>query len=476
MLSDLLAEKNKAVYDLRKKDLVNLIKEQYPDCATGEVFLFGGFEKESSVFRQENSFYYLTGVVEPGLALFLTLTGDSTLYMPKHAESRAKWVDGALEPTDKQAQDIGVSHIEYLGKACVGYQFGPFFAFEAYENVVARLRALVADKKKLFVLAPSAGSDMSSYIEQRLVLQRLCQEIAGLSDCLVDISSIIAEMRRTKDMHEVELLYKAVDITGVAHEAAAQTITEGILEADVQASLEYVMTSSGAWQSFPSIVATGKNGTTLHYMAKDGVLQKNDLVVVDIGANYNYYCADITRTYPVCGKFTKRQRELYDMVLATQEYIADMAKPGLWLSNKEKPEQSLHHLAKKFLTDRGYGEFFTHGIGHFLGMDVHDVGDYSRPLAEGDIITIEPGVYIPDEAIGIRIEDNYWIVKEGAVCLSESIVKKAEDIERLVQQNFKDGALEEVGNFEDDFEGEDRFSIPGVDLGLDDGLDDSIES
>src|SRR6185436_7465046 len=142
--------------------------------------------------------------------------------------------------------------------------------------------------------------------------------------------------------------------------------------------------------------------------------------------------------YPVSGTFTKRQREVYDLVLETQEYIASIAKPGMWLSNKNKPEQSLNDLAKKYLTERGYGSYFPHGIGHFLGLDVHDVGDYALPLREGDVITIEPGIYIPEENLGIRIEDDYWIVKDGVVCLSEFIPKRAEDIEAVVQQVYAD--------------------------------------
>jgi Xaa-Pro aminopeptidase len=141
-------------------------------------------------------------------------------------------------------------------------------------------------------------------------------------------------------------------------------------------------------------------------------------------------------------------------VLETQEYIASLAKPGIWLSNKDKPEQSLNHLAKKYLTERGYGAYFPHGIGHFLGLDVHDVGDYSVPLREGDVITIEPGIYIPEENIGIRIEDDYWIVKDGVVCLSEFIPKRAEDIEAIVQQVYADvdDADEEDGDM-DEYDG-----------------------
>ena len=166
-------------------------------------------------------------------------------------------------------------------------------------------------------------------------------------------------------------------------------------------------------------------------------MRNGDLVVVDIGAELGMYAADITRTYPVSGTFSKRQRELYDIVLATQQHIADISKPGLWLSNKEHPDKSLNHLARQFLQKYGYDKYLPHGIGHFLGLDVHDVGDYSVPLQAGDIITIEPGIYIPEEGIGIRIEDDYWVVEDGVVCLSDGLSKEARDIEQMVQQSFE---------------------------------------
>jgi len=181
----------------------------------------------------------------------------------------------------------------------------------------------------------------------------------------------------------------------------------------------------------------------LHYTVNDDEMKDGDLVVVDIGAEYDYYCADLTRTYPVSGTFTKRQRELYNIVLETQKYIASIAKPGYWLKNNNELDKSLHHLAVKYLAERGYDQYFTHGIGHYLGLDVHDVGDYSTPLQEGDVITIEPGVYIPEEQIGIRIEDDYWIVDDGVVCLSEALPKHPDEIEAMVQQTLDDTSTQQ---------------------------------
>lgn len=184
---------------------------------------------------------------------------------------------------------------------------------------------------------------------------------------------------------------------------------------------------------FPIIVGSGSNSTVLHYTENNNVLEKDDVVVVDIGARYEHYCGDITRTYPVSGKFTKRQKEIYNLVLAVQRYIEGIAKPGMWLSNKEHEDASLHHLAKKFLHEHGgYDSYFVHSLGHYLGLDAHDAGDYTQPLQSGDVITLEPGIYLKEEALGIRIEDNYWIVEDGNVCLSDQLPKDAEQIEELI--------------------------------------------
>jgi Xaa-Pro aminopeptidase len=136
--------------------------------------------------------------------------------------------------------------------------------------------------------------------------------------------------------------------------------------------------------------------------------------------------------------FTPRQREVYSIVLETQEYIAGVAQPGYWISNKDVPEKSLQHLALDYLKDQGYDRYFIHGIGHFLGMDVHDVGDYKEPLKEGDVITIEPGIYIPEEQLGIRIEDNYWITSHGAVCMSEDLPREPHEIEEFMAGEFEE--------------------------------------
>jgi len=362
-----------SLYATRRKELLEYIKEEHAELNNGVIMFTAGFENDRAKFWQESSFYYYTGVTEPGAVLMIDLTGKSTLYIPNCGTTREQWMYSPVALTQ----------------------------------------------------------------EQRLVLNRLISLVEGLSDQIMNISALVADARRQKDQYEVEMITRAIEITELAHEAAAQAIEPGVLECEVQASLEYIMTASGSRSAFPSIVATGKNATILHYMANEAPLAKGDLVVIDIGATHEGYCADLTRTYPVSGTFTKRQRELYQLVLDTQTHIADLAKPGMYLNNADYPDQSLHHLAKAFLKKHGLDQYFVHGIGHFLGLDVHDVGNVKEPLKEHDVFTIEPGIYIPEEGIGIRIEDDYLVVKKGAICLSEQLPKEPSTIEEMVQETLQ---------------------------------------
>ena len=431
----------------RRNELVKMIQSKFAESAQGVVLLFGAFETHS-VFKQERSFYYLSGVQEPASAFTIDLSDNkSTLYVPNFGTERAKWVAGTLIPGQKDL--LGFDEIAYLGSKCKGYQCHPFFTSDEYADLISFVKQCVKEKRSIFTLNPQ---NASSYVEQRFILQRMQEMIPGLKELIIDISPLVASMRRIKHHQEIEYIYKAIDVTIDAQDAASRAIAMGKKEYEIQAIIEYMFTSRGCSIAFPSIVATGKNGTVLHYNDNNAVMQKGDLVVVDIGAEYNYYNADITRTYPASGIFNKRQKELYLIVLETQQHIADLAKPGMWVSNKEQEDKSLFHLAHKFLKDRGYDHYFPHGIGHYLGLDVHDVGDYSEPLKIGDVITIEPGIYIPEEGIGIRIEDNYWIVEDGNICLSEDLPRQPDDIELMMAGKGRNEEAEESDESDDSFD------------------------
>lgn len=431
----MISEQDFTLYTLRRKELIDRIKTNNPS-AKGVVLLIAGFEHEKYRFLQESSFFYFSGIEEPAAVAVIDLEGISELYLPECGVDRATWIAPLAVPlTQENSTLLGFDTITCLGAKVRSYQMHPFFAPAEYEHLTARLASVIEQGGSIFTC--SAEKMPYGYTEQRFVVDRLGGLIPDLASHLVDISPLVASMRRIKTAEEIEYMSRAIEVTALAQEAAAKAIGDGVNESEVQASLEYMIIGSGATMAFPSIVASGGNTTILHYNINDRAMCSGDLVVVDIGAQVSGYCADITRTYPVSGVFTKRQKEVYELVLELQAYIADKAKPGMWLSNKDMPEQSLNHLAKQYLADHGgYDKYMPHGIGHFLGLDVHDVGDSLVPLQEGDVITIEPGIYIRQERIGIRIEDNYWIVAGGAVCLSDEIPKQLKEVETLVKERF----------------------------------------
>lgn len=409
---------------VRRQELIEKIRFLYPE-KKGALLFCAGFERDREPFFQDSSFHYFVGIDEPALVLYQPLEGDAILYEPQYATDRSVWLP--LKKNAKILQEVGIAKTAFLGKAVAGYSSDPFFSKEAVELLIEQLTELVEAQHFLF----TPLSDIS--VESRIVLNQLCQYVPGLQKQLIDSALLIGRMRRKKDMREIEHMYRAIEITAAAQEGAAESIEPGASEARIQAAIDYVFAEGHAVRAFPSIVGSGKNSTVLHYVDNKDVMAEGDLVVVDIGASYKQYAADITRTYPVSGMFSKRQREIYQCVLDAQTFVAEAAKPGMYLNNPEQPEKSLHHIAYNFFKDHGYADYFPHGIGHFVGLDVHDVGERQEPLQLGDVITIEPGLYLSEEALGVRIEDMYWIVEDGVICLTEGIAKEIKDIEELMR-------------------------------------------
>jgi len=410
---------------VRRKALIDAIRSAYPD-KEGSLLLCAGFEREREPFFQDSSFHYFVGIEEPALVFYQSLNGDPLLYEPQYANDRSVWLPGKKD--EKILQQVGIRKIEFLGKPVPGYSMDPLVSKEGVEVLVAQLSELVKHRQTIFTLL----SDVS--LEALVMTRKLCEYVPGLAECIVDIAPLVGRLRRIKDMRELEHIYRAIEITAAAQEAAADTIEADVSEARVQAAIDYIFAEGEATHAFPSIVGSGKHSAILHYVDNTGTMKNGDLVVVDIGASYQHYAADVTRTYPVSGTFTKRQKEIYQCVLEAQAFVAEVAGPGMYLRNAKEPEKSLHHIAEKFFKDHGYGDYFPHGIGHYVGLDVHDVGERTEPLRPGDVITIEPGLYFSEENLGVRIEDMYWIVEDGVVCLTEGIAKEVEEIERLMRE------------------------------------------
>lgn len=420
-------------YKNRRDALVALVRAEHTAFA-GPIILFAPCDDPERSFIQDSSFYYFSGIVEPASVMTLSQS-EQIFYRPAYTELRDQWVTSPVKVTQAYIESVGFNALRPTGESFNSIHIYPYFDFATYKYVIDLISQALKHDEKIFTVYPTNSPE--SFMV-RMVIDRLASVIPHFKENIIDISPQIAQLRRKKDMSEIEITYKAIDISVQAHAASLLMLRAGNKESDMQAALEYVFTEHGAVPAYPSIVAGGMNGTVLHYNINNQKLVEGDLVVVDAGARYNYYCADITRTYPVSGKFTVEQKELYELVLECQELVAEQAKPGMWLSNKDDQDASLHHIAVNFFKKHGYDQYFTHGIGHFLGLDVHDVGDRARPLQEGDIITIEPGLYIPEKKLGIRIEDNYWIVDQTTpVCLSEALPKTVKAVEEMIQQSFE---------------------------------------
>lgn len=396
----------------------------------GIVIVGGGFETVRTVFRQESNFYYLTGVLEPGAVLVMYENRD-VLYLPNYGKKRSQWVTESVQVSSEWAATLQVDEIKELGAECSSYAISSLFKLQEYSTFLNDFSIFFAGSGALGMILDLNSSRNAT---QHQYCSFLASQFQNLFSRIKDVVSVIDRMRRIKDSYEIECLYRASAITSYAHRAAAQAIKPGMYEYELQALIESIfilLESSGP--AFPSIVATGKNTTVLHYTDRHDQLKDDDLVVIDIGADYSYYASDITRTYPVSGTFLPRQAEIYNLVLETQRYIESIAQPGMYLNNHEHPEKSLQHLAVEFLKKAGYASYFCHGIGHYLGIDVHDVGNSKEPLKAGDVITIEPGIYIPEERLGVRLEDDFVIVDGGCICLSNDLPKSVDEIEALMR-------------------------------------------
>lgn len=422
-------EKKLSRFKNRRTKIIEQIKLLNPKGGAGALLLIADFESARHLFKQESSFYYLTGITEPAVVMCCYFDGPDVLYMPFYGKSREQWVQTNVSiKSDKT--NLSVDQIKYLGAEISGYSSAPFFTPERYSEIIADIKKNIGIGGVLYTLMDSTGS---RYFTQMQLVSRFQDWLSDQKITIADVSGVIHKLRRTKEDHEINLIYKAAQITSLAIQSAAKGIEPGKHEFQIQAVIEYIFReTAGADPAFPSIVATGKNTTILHSSDRDTKLHADDLVVLDIGAEYGFYTSDLTRTFPVGGKFSARQKEVYDTVLQTQKHVESLAMPGMYLNNPKLPEKSLHHQAVKFLDKHGYSKFFAHGIGHFLGLDVHDVGSQEIPLQPGDVFTIEPGIYIPQENIGIRIEDDYAMADDGVVCLSGDLLKSTDDIENMM--------------------------------------------
>jgi Xaa-Pro aminopeptidase len=256
--------------------------------------------------------------------------------------------------------------------------------------------------------------------------------LAPIRDIL-SAGPMIAQLRMHKSPGELALLQKSVDVTLEAHRAAWKRAAPGLYEYQVAASMSALYFDAGCQRhAYAPIVGSGPNSTILHYSRNSRRMGRGELLLMDVGAECAGYAADITRTIPVGAPFTKRQREVYEIVLGAQNAVIAAVKPGLALSDLSKIAREYINTHGKDSHGESLGKYFTHGVSHHVGLDVHDATDSSEPLAEGNVITVEPGIYIPEEDIGIRIEDMVEVTKDGARLMSGALPRDPGEIEKAL--------------------------------------------
>lgn len=261
-------------------------------------------------------------------------------------------------------------------------------------------------------------------------------------------AKITKELRAIKTPEEVAVLQKAIDITDITFRRLLQFIKPGVMEYEIEAEIFHSFLSQRAeGPAYNSIIASGDNARVLHYLFNNQECKDGDLVLMDFGAEYGGYCADLTRTVPVNGKFSKRQKEVYNACLAIHNYCKGILKPGITINNytdKVGEEATKQFIKIGLITkadvknedpaNRAYRKYLYHGISHHLGIDVHDLGTKTEPIKPGMVFTIEPGIYIEEERMGVRIENNFWITKTGNKDLMKNIPITAEEIETLMKR------------------------------------------
>ncbi len=405
-------------------------REALAKKAAGVVVLFAPVEASDDLygFRQEDNFFYLSGISEPGTALLIASAveakGDSAsrpyteiLFLPPRNLTQEKWLGPKLGPEDPNAVQItGFERVEEIGK----------LPDELARMISGAFPAIYTD-------VPEQGESASTIA--LAFLKRLNTMLT-----YHDVKPMLSSLRTVKDAGEAALLRKAVDASVAAHFAALKTVKPNVNEREISALMQYEWGKRGCERpAYAPIVGSGFYSTVLHYSQDSNTMKAGDVVVIDAAGEYSMYAADITRTLPVNGHFTPRQREIYDIVLGAQQAAVAAFQSGKSTLKRGAPN-SLYNVAYDYINSHGkdlhgepLGKYFIHGLSHYIGLNVHDPGDYDVPLGPGMAFTIEPGIYIPEESLGVRIEDDFYVDAGGKlVNLSGALPSKAEDVEKAM--------------------------------------------
>lgn len=394
-------------------------------------------------FRQDSNFYYMSGFLEDNSYIVLSKkygVSKSYFFVQKKEPEMELWTGKRLGVEEAKNHFL---FDEIYESDCFSKEL---------ENLLPGFRNIYCDMFE--------NDDLFAEIKRIAKMVKKKRDVRISPSSFINVTDIIEKMRLVKSSEEVALIEKALEITKEAHHSVMKIIKPSMLEYELQAEYEYTFKRRGAYSdAYTTIVAGGDNANTLHYIKNSEVLKSGELVLIDAGCEYKMYASDITRTFPVNGKFSDAQREVYEMVLDVQIKVIEYIKPGITKSE-------LQHYSEKLLTegmirlgilkgsvgnlldDKSFKKYYPHGIGHWLGLDVHDQAPYFEEnseeivFVEGMVLTIEPGIYlsqndsdIPQKyrGIGVRIEDDILVTAEGNRNLSEKIVKSVKEIENLMK-------------------------------------------
>lgn len=364
-------------------------------------------------FRQDSTFWYLTGITEPDVLLVMD-KGKEYLIIPERDERRVAF-DGQVQNEHLTT----VSGVETVLPATQGWK-----------QLASRIKKV---KHIATIAAPPSYIDahgMYTNPARQHLIRRIKSHNSEIE--LLDLRTHIARLRSIKQPAEIDTIQSAIDLTADAlKKLQRRGLDKYDTEYEVDAALTAHFRSNNATHAYQPIVAAGANACTLHYVQNSGHISPGNLLLIDVGAEVNHYAADITRTYAV-GQPTRRMQQLYDTVLSVQEHAFGLLKPGLLMRDYEDQVQQymgekLRELGLiKSIDDGTVRRYYPHATSHFLGLDVHDIADYDKPLEPGMVLTVEPGIYVPEESIGIRIEDNIVIEPEGIRVLSDKLPRVLE--------------------------------------------------
>ncbi len=405
----------------------------------GVALLFG--ETEASTgdaiwgFHQSENFYYLTGWAEPGAAVVVVGAAEARpaeagqperpgrqyaeiLFLPARNRTQERWTGPKLGPDSPEARSVtGFDRVLPMAE-------------------LPRVLSELAPPVRVFTEIPRGGESA----DMLRGLMGLGAFSGGAQP--QEVRLLLGELRKVKDAGEIELIRKATDASVAAHQAAMRAMKPNGSEHEIAALMQYEFERRGCERpAYAPIVGAGFNSTVLHYSQDAAAIRDGDVVVMDVAGEYSGYASDITRTLPANGHFTARQREIYNIVLGAQQAAIDAFVAGKSTLGRSSPE-SLDRVVREYINTHGkdlhgeaLGKYFIHGVGHFVGLNVHDPGDTSVPLGPGMVFTLEPGVYIPEEKLGVRIEDTFLVGGDGRlISLSGKAPRTAEEVERAMAE------------------------------------------